>query len=67
MNTDQTSRLVNHLILEEEEKQKESRRLKEKERKEANEALMQELNEWEKDVYTPDVLKELQTMWEVCT
>lgn len=63
--SDQTSRLVNQLILEKEETQKEIKRLKEKEKKEANEALMQELNEWENEIFTPDVLKELQSMWEI--
>ena len=65
MNSDQTSRLVSHLILEEEEAQKQFKRLKEKEKKEANEALLAKLNEWENEIFTPDVLKELRSMWEV--
>ena len=64
---EQTSRLVSHLILEEEETQKELRRQKEKEKREANEALMQELAEWEKEVlvHVHGLLKELHSMWEV--
>ena len=51
--------------MEEEENQREMKRLKEKEKKEANEALMQELSEWEKEIFTKNVLKELRSMWEV--
>lgn len=65
MNNDQTSRLVSHLIIEVEEAQKQFKRLKEKEKKEANEALLEELNEWENEIFTPGVLEELRSMWEV--
>ncbi len=52
--------------MEEEENQREMKRLKEKEKKEANEALMQELSEWENEIFTKSVLKELRSIWEVC-
>lgn len=42
------------------------KRIKEKEKREANEALMQELAEWELEMFTKNVLKELRSMWEVC-
>ena len=56
---------MNHLMMEQEENEREIKRLKEKEKKEANEALMQELNEWENEMFTKNVLKELRSMWEV--
>lgn len=57
---------MTHLLLEEEENQREMKRIKEKEKREANEALMQELAEWELEMFTKNVLKELRSMWEVC-
>ena len=65
MNTEEQSSLMNHLLMEEEENQKEMRRIKEKEKKEANEMLMQELNEWENQIFTKKVLAELKSIWEV--
>ncbi|CAB3996699.1 Homeotic female sterile [Paramuricea clavata] len=59
MNAEKRSSLMNHLLLEEEENQREMKRMKEKEKKEANEALMQELSEWEDEIFTKNVLKEL--------
>lgn len=65
MKSEEVSSLMNHLLMEEEESQREIKRLKEKEKKEANEALMQELNEWENEIFTSNVLRELKSMWEV--
>ena len=56
---------MNHLLMEEEENQREMKRIKEKEKREANEALMQELNEWENEIFSNNVLTELKSMWEV--
>ena len=65
VNAEKRSSLMNHLLLEEEENQREMKRMKEKEKKEANEALMQKLSEWEDEIFTKNVLKELRSMWEV--
>ena len=65
INAEERSSLMTHLLMEEEENQREMKRLKEKEKKEANEALMQELDRWEKEIFTKNVLNELKSMWEV--
>ena len=65
INSEQHSSLMNHLLMEEEENQREMKRIKEKEKREANEALMQELNEWENEIFSNNVLTELKSMWEV--
>ena len=51
--------------MEEEENQREIKRIKEKEKREANEALMHELSEWENEIFSKKVLTELKSMWEV--
>ena len=65
MNSEQHSSLMNHLLMEEEENQREIKRIKEKEKREANEALMHELSEWENEIFSKKVLTELKSMWEV--
>ncbi|XP_028414754.1 uncharacterized protein LOC114537843 [Dendronephthya gigantea] len=65
INPEEPSSLMNHLMMEEEENQKEIKRIKEKERREANEALMVELGKWENEMFTTDVLRELRSIWEI--
>lgn len=65
LNGESSSSLISHLKIQEEFEERERRRLKEKEKKEANEALLQELAEWEVKELTPDIIKQLHSMWEV--
>lgn len=62
---EETSSLMSHLLLEEQENQREMRRIKDREKREANEALMAKLSEWEVEMFPSDVVKELRSIWEV--
>ena len=64
-NRENSSSLVSQLRIQEEFEERERRRQREKEKKEANEALLQEFAEWDKKELTPDVIKQLHSMWEV--
>ena len=57
--------MVTQIKIREECEERERRKQREKEKKEANEALLQELMEWEKKHLTSDHLKQLHSMWEV--
>ncbi|XP_046858978.1 uncharacterized protein LOC124452466 isoform X2 [Xenia sp. Carnegie-2017] len=62
---EETSSLMSHLLLEEQENQREMRRIKDREKREANEALMAKLSEWEVEMFPFDVVKELRSIWEI--
>ena len=65
LNGDSSSSIISHLKIQEEFEERERRIQKEKEKKEANEALLQELAEWEVKELTPETIKQLHSMWEV--
>ncbi|KAK3702967.1 hypothetical protein QZH41_012407, partial [Actinostola sp. cb2023] len=65
VNGENSSSLVNHLKIIEESEEKERRRQREKEKKEANQALLQDLVEWEEKELTLETLNQLHSMWEI--
>ncbi|XP_032231599.2 uncharacterized threonine-rich GPI-anchored glycoprotein PJ4664.02 isoform X3 [Nematostella vectensis] len=60
-----SSSLVNQLKLQEESLEKERRRQREKEKKEANQALLQDLQEWEAKELGSEIMDQLRGMWEI--
>lgn len=61
----ENSSLVTQMKIQQECEERERRKQREKEKKEANEALLQELTEWEENHLTDDIVKQLHSMWEV--
>jgi hypothetical protein len=65
VNGENSSSLVNHVKIQEESEEKERRKQREKEKKEANQALLQDLVEWEEKELTTETINQLHSMWEV--
>lgn len=65
INGEESSSLLTRLKIQEDLEERERRRIREKEKKEANLVLLQDLAEWEEKELGTDVLKELHSMWEV--
>lgn len=64
-NGEESSSLLTRLKIQEDLEERERRRIREKEKKEANLVLLQDLAEWEEKELGTDVLKKLHSMWEV--
>ena len=62
---EESSSLLTRLKIQEDIEERERRRIRDKEKKEANLVLLQDLAEWEEKALGPDVLKQLHSMWEV--
>ena len=65
INGEESSSLLTRLKIQEDLEERERRRIREKEKKEANLALLQDLAEWEEKELDPDMIKQLHSMWEV--
>ena len=65
INGEGSSSLLTRLKIQEDMEERERRRIREKEKKEANLVLLQDLAEWEEKELGPDVVKQLHSMWEV--
>ena len=65
INGEGSSSLLTRLKIQEDIEERERRRIREKEKKEANLVLLQDLAEWEEKELGPDVVKQLHSMWEV--
>lgn len=65
VNGENSSSLVNRVKIQEQSEEKERRKQREKEKKEANQALLQDLVDWEKKELTPEIMNQLHSMWEV--
>jgi len=57
--------LLNQLRLEAQEREREARRQLIQERKQAQEAYQQELNNWEEKLFENGLLNQMRSMWEV--
>ena len=62
---EESSSLLTRLKIQEDLEERERRRIREKEKKEANLVLLQDLAEWEEKELDPDMIKQLHSMWEV--
>ncbi|XP_031557162.1 mucin-5AC-like [Actinia tenebrosa] len=65
VNGENSSSLVNHVKIQEESEEKERRKQREKEKKEANQALLQDLVDWEKNELKLEIMNQLHSMWEI--
>lgn len=65
INGEESSSLLTRLKIQEDLEERERRRIREKEKKEANLVLLQDLAEWEEKELDPDMIKQLHSMWEV--
>ena len=65
INGEGSSSLLTRLKIQEDIEERERRRIREKEKKEANLVLLQDLAEWEEKQLGPDVVQQLHSMWEV--
>ena len=65
INGEESSSLLTRLKIQEDLEERERRRIREKEKKEANLVLLQDLAEWEEKELDPDIVKQLHSMWEV--
>lgn len=65
INGEESSSLLTRLKIQEDLEERERRRIREKEKKEANLVLLQDLAEWEEKELDPDIIKQLHSMWEV--
>lgn len=65
INGEGSSSLLTRLKIQEDIEERERRRIREKEKKEANLVLLQDLAVWEEKELGPDVVKQLHSMWEV--
>lgn len=65
INGEGSSSLLTRLKIQEDIEERERRRIREKEKKEANLVLLQDLAEWEEKELGPDLVKQLHSMWEV--
>lgn len=65
INGEESSSLLTHLKIQEDIEERERRRVREKEKKEANLVLLQDLAEWEEKELGADVMKQLHSLWEV--
>ena len=65
INGEDSSSLLTHLRIQEDIEERERRRIREKEKKEANLVLLQDLADWEAKELGADVVKQLHSMWEV--
>lgn len=65
INGEDSSSLLTHLKIQEDIEERERRRIREKEKKEANLVLLQDLAEWEEKELGADIVKQLHSMWEV--
>lgn len=65
INGEDSSSLLTRLKIQEDIEERERRRIREKEKKEANLVLLQDLAEWEEKELGADVIKQLHSMWEV--
>ena len=66
INGEGSSSLLTRLKIQEDLEERERRRVREKEKKEANLVLLQDLAEWEEKELGTDAVKQLHSMWEVC-
>ncbi|XP_067052488.1 serine-rich adhesin for platelets-like [Acropora muricata] len=65
INGEESSSLLTHLKIQEDIEERERRRVREKEKKEANLVLLQDLAEWEEKELGADVMKQLHSLWEI--
>lgn len=65
INGEDSSSLLTRLKIQEDIQERERRRIREKEKREANLVLFQDLAEWEEKELGADVVKQLHSMWEV--
>ena len=65
LNGENSSSLLTHLKIQDDLEERERRRIREKEKKEANLVLLQDLAEWEEKELSTDAMKQLHSMWEV--
>lgn len=65
INGEDSSSLLTRLKIQEDIEERERRRIREKEKREANLVLFQDLAEWEEKELGADVIKQLHSMWEV--
>ncbi|KAL9979823.1 hypothetical protein ACROYT_G017540 [Oculina patagonica] len=65
INGEESSSLLTRLKIQEDIEERERRRIREKEKKEANLVLLQDLAEWEEKELGANVLKQLHSMWEI--
>lgn len=65
INGEESSSLLTRLKIQEDLEERERRRIREKEKKEANLVLLQDLAEWEEKELDPDMIKQLHSMWEI--
>lgn len=65
INGEESSSLLTRLKIQEDLEERERRRLREKEKKEANLVLLQDLAEWEEKELDADLIKQLHSMWEI--
>ena len=65
INGEDSSSLLTHLKIQEDIEERERRRIREKEKKEANLVLLQDLAEWEEKEVGTDIMEQLHSLWEV--
>lgn len=65
INGEDSSSLLTHLKIQEDIEERERRRIREKEKKEANLVLLQDLAEWEEKEVGTDIMEQLHSLWEI--